>query len=56
VAIEELVAYIVYTQTMLVPILLGTFFGIREERKKKEALYFAAIRSINPRFSRRYGR
>jgi hypothetical protein len=53
----DTISYIIYTQTFLVPILLGVFFGIREERKKKEALYYAAIATINPRFrSRRYGR
>lgn len=50
-ALETVIILIVYSQTILLPILGGLYLGIRAERKKKEQLFYRALTVV--RHSRR---
>ena len=53
----DALATFIYVQSMLLPIMVGIFLGIRSERRKKEELYYKAISTVNILSSRgKYGR
>ena len=42
-ALETVIILVIYSQTILVPILGGLYLGIKSERKRKEQLFYRAL-------------